>query len=236
MADKLPQLQTLLLHVFILALGYIAGRRTPSAANLLSCTDSGRIWHGFKSVEVVARNNAAGAVQEGSCWCGEEDKYCLCTPSLSIDVIVHVCGDGRGESGIVMVKRAKPPYGWSLPGGYVSVGESVETAATRELEEETGIKVSPDMMHQQRVFSSPGRDPRRPSAALFFATQIAMGQRLEAGDDAVGTRVVPFSELTDDFRFAFSDVQIMLSDYVRRAMAPNAICNPSALPSFHMQH
>jgi 8-oxo-dGTP diphosphatase len=45
--------------------------------------------------------------------------------------------------GIVLVKRAFEPLKghWSLPGGAVEVGETLETAVAREIAEETGLAV-----------------------------------------------------------------------------------------------
>lgn len=44
---------------------------------------------------------------------------------------------------VLLVKRANPPAQgmWAIPGGLVELGESVQDAATREVEEETGLKV-----------------------------------------------------------------------------------------------
>ena len=43
---------------------------------------------------------------------------------------------------ILLVKRGNPPGEdmWSIPGGLVEVGETLEHATLRELAEETGIK------------------------------------------------------------------------------------------------
>jgi ADP-ribose pyrophosphatase YjhB (NUDIX family) len=48
--------------------------------------------------------------------------------------------DGR----VVLVKRAHEPLKgeWSLPGGAVELGETLEEAITREILEETGLEVS----------------------------------------------------------------------------------------------
>lgn len=43
---------------------------------------------------------------------------------------------------VLLAERGKPPYSgvWSLPGGHVEPGETVRTAALREIREETGIE------------------------------------------------------------------------------------------------
>ena len=40
---------------------------------------------------------------------------------------------------VLLIKRAKPPFLWSLPGGRIEPGETPEQAAVRELMEETGV-------------------------------------------------------------------------------------------------
>jgi ADP-ribose pyrophosphatase YjhB (NUDIX family) len=53
-----------------------------------------------------------------------------------VGVSVSVWRDGK----VLLVERGKPPRGlWAFPGGHVELGESLETAAARELQEETGL-------------------------------------------------------------------------------------------------
>ncbi len=40
---------------------------------------------------------------------------------------------------VLIAKRGAPPHLWSLPGGRVEMGESLEQAALREVMEETGV-------------------------------------------------------------------------------------------------
>ena len=56
-------------------------------------------------------------------------------PLPTVDIIIEI-GDR-----IVLIERKNPPFGWALPGGFVDYGESYETAALREAEEETGLPV-----------------------------------------------------------------------------------------------
>jgi ADP-ribose pyrophosphatase YjhB (NUDIX family) len=51
-------------------------------------------------------------------------------------VVIH---DGR----VVLIRRAKAPSAgeWSIPGGAVELGESVEEALRREVREETGLEI-----------------------------------------------------------------------------------------------
>ncbi len=46
------------------------------------------------------------------------------------------------DRNILLVKRGNKPYKgmWCLPSGFAETGETIEIAALRELEEETGVK------------------------------------------------------------------------------------------------
>jgi 8-oxo-dGTP diphosphatase len=63
-------------------------------------------------------------------------------PKVAVGVVVAI--DGR----IVLGKRAHEPNlgRWSFPSGFVDVGEVLEDAAVREVEEETGLKVQIDRL------------------------------------------------------------------------------------------
>ena len=60
-------------------------------------------------------------------------------PALAADVVA-LSFDGAALS-VLLIRRAHEPFQgkWALPGGFVEPDESVDEAARRELEEETGL-------------------------------------------------------------------------------------------------
>ncbi|HID69994.1 MAG TPA: NUDIX hydrolase [Desulfobacterales bacterium] len=105
-------------------------------------------------------------------------------PVPTVDIIIEINGT------IVLIRRKNPPHGWALPGGFVDYGESYETAAAREAEEETGLVVKD--LQQFRTYSDPDRDPRQHTASTVFIARA--GQHPTAGDDAVEAKL--FTEET----------------------------------------
>jgi ADP-ribose pyrophosphatase YjhB (NUDIX family) len=81
---------------------------------------------------------------------------------------------------VLLVRRARPPrLGlWSLPGGAQHVGEGAETAARRELREETGIEAGP--LTLAAVIDAVTRDEA--GAVRFHYTIIDYAGRLAAGE------------------------------------------------------
>ena len=97
------------------------------------------------------------------------------TPKLMVDVVVP-SEDGR----VLLIRRGSEPFEgqWALPGGFVEVGETLEEAAAREAEEETGLEV--EILRLVGVYSDPDRDPRGHNVSCAFLARPAPG---EAGDD-----------------------------------------------------
>ena len=95
-------------------------------------------------------------------------------PIPTVDIIIEL------ESGIVLIKRANPPFGWALPGGYVDYGESLEEAACREALEETGLRI--EFLRQFHTYSDPLRGARQHNISTVFIAK-AEGQ-LQPGSDA----------------------------------------------------
>jgi 8-oxo-dGTP diphosphatase len=106
-------------------------------------------------------------------------------PYVTVDLIIEM------PSGIILIERSNPPLGWTLPGGFVDYGESLEEAAVREGKEETGLSLT--NLKQFHTYSTPTRDPRFHTVSTVF---IAKGRGTpKAGDDAQGLIVVPHQDL-----------------------------------------
>lgn len=99
-----------------------------------------------------------------------------------------VIRDDRGR--LLLVLRAREPATgtWSLPGGRVEPGESLEAAAAREVQEETGLVVSVGaLLETVEVMGYVVHD---------FAATVIAGD-LAPGDDAADARWCTPAEVAD---------------------------------------
>ena len=105
---------------------------------------------------------------------------------------------GSGQ-GIVLVQRGEPPFKgrWALPAGYIEADESVEQAALRECQEETGLEV--ELLELFGVYSFP-EGPIQSGIIIFFRAR-PVGGTLEAGDDAQEVHVFSPEDLPEDVAF-----------------------------------
>jgi 8-oxo-dGTP diphosphatase len=109
---------------------------------------------------------------------------------LTVDLVIFTVRDEALQ--VVLVQRGVAPFAgrWALPGGFVRKAESLESAARRELEEETGVR---DVyLEQLYTFGDPKRDPRgRVITVTYFALIAADRQALAPGTDAAAARWWP---------------------------------------------
>jgi 8-oxo-dGTP diphosphatase len=86
---------------------------------------------------------------------------------------------------LLLIRRAGEPYSgqWALPGGFVQLPESLEEAARRELEEETGV--SGVFLEQLYTYGRPDRDPReRVITVAYYALIPSDKIQIRAATDA----------------------------------------------------
>jgi ADP-ribose pyrophosphatase YjhB (NUDIX family) len=122
-------------------------------------------------------------------------------PLTTVDIIIEL-----EEKGIVLIQRAKEPFGWALPGGFVDYDESLEEAARREAREETSLAV--ELLGQLGAYSAPDRDPRHHTITVVFMAR-AQGEP-QARDDAKEVGIYMEQNLPSPL--AFDHAQI-LADY-----------------------
>jgi ADP-ribose pyrophosphatase len=99
---------------------------------------------------------------------------------------------------VLLVKRAHPPAAgrWSVPGGRVELGESLEEAAARELREETGLAATlgPAVVLLDRVVRDAAGQVAWHYAIVDFLGTDPVGTP-RAASDALDARFVPLDEL-----------------------------------------
>jgi 8-oxo-dGTP diphosphatase len=112
---------------------------------------------------------------------------------VTVDLVIFALRDS--ELQVLLVRRGIPPFEgrWALPGGFIHEDESLDAAARRELEEETGVR---DVyMEQLYTFGDPGRDPRgRVVTVVYYALLTGEQTMPAAGSDAAAVRWWPVRE------------------------------------------
>ncbi len=126
------------------------------------------------------------------------------TPALAVDTIIELLDYKRK---IVLIERRNPPHGWAIPGGFVDIGETLETAAIREAQEETSLQVRLKCLLGN--YSNPERDPRGHTITPVYVAE-ASGSPV-AADDAMNVVIVDAAAHGKTLAF---DHQMILSDYL----------------------
>lgn len=102
---------------------------------------------------------------------------------LTVDCVVFGLDDD--ELKVMLIQRDLAPFQgeWALPGGFVRLDETLDDAAKRELQEETGLQNV--FLEQLYSFGAVQRDPReRVVSVAYFALVNLADHKVQAATDA----------------------------------------------------
>ncbi len=109
-------------------------------------------------------------------------------PALTVDCVIFGL-DESNKLKVLLIQRALDPFKdfWALPGGFVDMEETLEAAALRELEEETGVRDV--FIEQLYTFGDPDRDPRGRVVSVAYYALVNLGEHpVRASSDARNVR------------------------------------------------
>lgn len=134
----------------------------------------------------------------------------IITPLVAVDGIVMLY-TGERFVGFVLIERKNPPFGLALPGGFVDIGESCETAVVREMKEE--ILLDTEILGLVGVYSEPDRDPRGHTISVVYLLK-AEGIPV-AMDDAKAIKIIKINNIDDIEKLDFAfDHKKILKDFI----------------------
>ena len=124
-------------------------------------------------------------------------------PAVTADCVVIT---KEAEPKVLLIQRGADPYKgcWAFPGGFMNMDETTEQCAIRELEEETGLKVT--TIQQIGAYSKVDRDPRGRTITVAYLAIIDKPAQVTGQDDAAKAEWFPLSALPE---LAFDHVDIM---------------------------
>ena len=127
-------------------------------------------------------------------------------PSVTVDTIIFALEGGQLY--VLLIQRKNEPFKdkWAFPGGFVDIDEPIETAAHRELQEETGL--TGIKLEQFRCYGDPGRDPRGRTITVSYITLLpAISRKIKGTDDAADAQWFSVKALPE---LAFDHDKVML--------------------------
>jgi len=113
-------------------------------------------------------------------------------PAVTVDIILITKGE---LPNILLIQRKHNPFkgAWALPGGFLDMDEDLQTAALRELKEETHIENM--NLKQFKTYGDLHRDPRGRTVSVVFYAFVENEMEALAGDDASEAKWFKLSEL-----------------------------------------
>ena len=130
-------------------------------------------------------------------------------PAVTADCVVMTRDD---DPKVLLIERGNEPFKgcWAFPGGFMNMDETTEQCAVRELEEETGLKLTD--IHQIGAYSKVDRDPRGRTITVAYLAFVDKPLPVKGQDDAAKAQWFSIKELPG---LAFDHEEI-LQDAIKR--------------------
>ena len=125
-------------------------------------------------------------------------------PALTVDCVVF--GLDADELEVLLIRRGLEPFAgrWALPGGFVHTDETLDEAARRELQEETGLEQI--FLEQLYTFGAIDRDPRERVVTVAYYALVKLSEHnVRATTDAADAAWFAISDLPE---LAFDHAEI----------------------------
>lgn len=124
-------------------------------------------------------------------------------PSVTADCIVMT---RETDPKVLLIERGHEPFKgcWAFPGGFMNMDETTEQCAVRELEEETGLKITD--IQQLGAYSKVDRDPRGRTITVAYLAFVDKPLPVKGQDDAAKAQWFSIKNLP---KLAFDHAEIM---------------------------
>ncbi len=102
-------------------------------------------------------------------------------PAVTVDCVIFGWQPMQ-KLKLLLIERAHDPHAgcWALPGGFVDMDEDIDTAARRELQEETGV--TNVFIEQLYTFGAPERDPRGRTISVAYYALVNLSEHEPVAD------------------------------------------------------
>ena len=137
-----------------------------------------------------------------------------------------ICGVGIvvfHQQKVLLIRRGKPPRQgeWSIPGGKQKLGETLQQAARREVQEETGLKLGPLMLVDvvDSIFKDSQKQIQYHYSLIEWTGEFVSGE-LNAADDASDAEWFELSEIKNQGLWEKTVEIINKADMIRKSLVP----------------
>ena len=113
-------------------------------------------------------------------------------PAVTADCVVMT---KESVPQVLLIERGADPYKgcWAFPGGFMNMDETTEQCAIRELEEETGMRITD--LQQIGAYSKVDRDPRGRTITVAYLAIVDAPVDVTGQDDAAKAQWFPIDAL-----------------------------------------